>query len=174
MEKVAYQMKRAHWKVTWVAIRLFERRAVDWKEPVLLEMTPARLDILYLIQQRLAWAGSGKGPMPAMALGDIIKKLGLHPSTISKCVKRMAQLGLVTRGQSPVDARQTIVKLTPWGLEGLDAAFRVIEGLSEDLFHLSRLFGTRLASLAERARRYAYLYGSRAVELWDIDYVDTG
>ncbi len=174
MERLPYWTKRAHWKVTYTAIHHFEDEAVRIGQPVLLLMTPARLDILHVIDQRLAWTKQRPGHRPVMLLGDIVQRLGLHPSTISKCVARMEQLGLVTRSRSDDDLRRTVVTVTTLGLQGLAVVFSVLGSLQEELRQFSSRMGDRLMGLADRMLRYAREFGSPAVDLWAAEYVDTG
>ena len=90
MESTTYQAKRAHWGMTWFAIRRFRAVAIAEKKPELEHMTPARFDILYLIEQRYPWVERVSGePYPQMQMSEIIDRLGLSSSTISKTVTGM-------------------------------------------------------------------------------------
>lgn len=57
MNALTYEVKRAHWRGTWHAIRSFRARAKMIGAPMLRHMTPARFDILYIApddEQRFA------------------------------------------------------------------------------------------------------------------------
>jgi len=47
--------------------------------------------------------------------GDLIKTLGLDPSTVTKMLQRLEQSGFVTRSPSPTDRRAVVVNTTRAG-----------------------------------------------------------
>ena len=114
MESVPYQAKRAHWGMTWFAIKAFRAAAVEQAKTELAHMTPARFDILFLIEQRY-YGPRVSGVHPKMHLSEITERLGLSASTISKTVTGMVKHGLVQRFDDHVDARRVLVALTDFG-----------------------------------------------------------
>ena len=121
MERVSYELKRAHWAVNSLAMREFKK---DLKAiPALEWMTPARYDIMHAIAERFWWerpAGKRSMPNATMPMGDLIRLLGLHPSTVSKMIKRMKVLKLVTTKRRENDERQVLISFAEAGW----AAFR--------------------------------------------------
>jgi len=107
MHPVSFAFKRGHIRAT-VAHR-------DFLRPF--EITPARFDALYIVR----WHGG------SCYQSDIWQELDLHPSTISKMLKSMEQLGLIVRerqiGQL-IDCRQVTVMLTR---KGFDTVVKVIK-----------------------------------------------
>lgn len=94
-------------------------------------MTPARFDLLCLLRQpgivmdkRFArrakkrpkareWPGRDHAEME---FAQIVKRLGLHPSTVSKMVKRLREMGWVKVMRLKADRRTKIVACTDLGL----------------------------------------------------------
>lgn len=74
---------------------------------------------------------------------DLIKILGLDPSTVTKMLQRLEQAGFVTRKPSPRDRRAVVVSATRAGLALRDRvrqAWRDLEqvtasGFTEDEYH---------------------------------------
>ncbi len=109
MHAISFQLKRAHLVTT-----RFAQRAVEDIEG----MTPARYDVLALIRQkgiRAGWPQSNL--LNSMAQRDIVRWLGLHPSTASIMLKKMEQLGWITRERDKHngDNRVRLVTMTELG-----------------------------------------------------------
>ena len=135
MDFVAYEFKRAHWSMSSTAKREFDRLAetvealqVVVGDRVLPVMTPARYDIMHAIAERFWWDRKpGKRDLPnaTMPMRDLVKMLGLHPSTISKTVALMRLRKLVVTSRSEIDKRQVLVSLTQAGWNALREARKV-------------------------------------------------
>ena len=89
---------------------------------------------------------------------DVADTLGLHKSTMSRNIAVLERLGLVTREQSPEDARARILTITEPGQGSLDAAIsarraRVSSILGQwsgnDVRDLARLLGQLNDDLAQ-------------------------
>lgn len=78
MHDLGFRFKRAHLK----AVAFGKKKLRKW------ELSPARFDILYVVQQ-----GRSYGVLQSR----IWDTLGLHKSTISKMCKRLEELGFITR-----------------------------------------------------------------------------
>jgi len=150
MESVAYQAKRTHWGITWFAIRKFRAAAVDESRPrpELEHMTPARFDIMHLIELRYPYPqAAGEWRIhPRMEMRDIIDRLGLTPSTISKTLSGMVKRGLVERFDTAADGRRVVVALTDWGAKAYDAALAMLRTdrlLREQLERILTTLGSR-------------------------------
>jgi len=80
-----------------------------------------------------------------MHMSDLVERLGLVPSTISKTVTGMVKRGYVVRSDDPVDGRRVLVTLTEWGAKAYRAALAM---LREDGF-LREQLGRVLTTLDE-------------------------
>lgn len=105
-------------------------------------MTPARFDLLCLMRQpaialqemsRESYEAHG-GPWPGrdeaiMTQRAIVRRLALHPSTVSKLVKRLREMGWVKVTRDYDDKRVKVVEATPLGLRRIwEAMRRVFRG----------------------------------------------
>lgn len=101
------------------------RRPEDPDFDGVLDMTPARFDILYLvhgIERGHPWL-----PRSHRIEQRVIRaKLGLSGATISKAIKRLVELGLVESGYSGGDRRCKVVWLTDEGLQRIRQALHVV------------------------------------------------
>jgi DNA-binding MarR family transcriptional regulator len=82
-------------------------------------LTPARFDLLYVVHE----ASHGFIPQKELTV-----RLGLHPSTVSKMLTRLEELGLASREYSPDDGRERDVYLTPAGRELISRAIAEVFG----------------------------------------------
>lgn len=91
----------------------------------------------------------------ALKVGELGRRAGLEPSTMTGLLDRMARDGLVERRADPSDRRAQRVHLTTTGREARDPVSRVVnrtldrmlEGVSgEDLAHLKDTLKRLLAS----------------------------
>src|SRR5689334_23124190 len=109
MHGVTFQTKRAHLQAV-----AFGKRVVESIE----DMTPARFDLLYAIRSAKAGFSSW-----TLAQKDLWKTLGLHPSTVSKMLKRLRGLNWLTNDQvDDGDGRTKLVVLTELGAQVIDEA----------------------------------------------------
>lgn len=72
--------------------------------PVLEELTPGQLRALVILRSQ-----------GAQRAGVLAGTLGVHPSTFTRTVDRLAAGGWVTRSENPDSRREVIVELTPRG-----------------------------------------------------------
>ena len=54
--------------------------------------------------------------------GDLAKEMGVSTARIAALLKTMDKEGLISRCNSPQDARRTIVKITPAGIQWINEA----------------------------------------------------
>jgi DNA-binding MarR family transcriptional regulator len=133
MHAVTFQIKRAHLRGV-----IFGRKAVEKKLP---DMTPARFDLLYAIRKDSADALVTRLCGYASRQDLIWKALGLHPSTVSKMIKRLVQLGwLRVERRAPEDERTNVVYMTKDGVRVLQRAMRIIFRQRIHLKHFEDLF----------------------------------
>ena len=78
MHDLSFRFKRAHLQ----AVALAKKKLRKWK------LSPARFDVLYVVQQGRAYG---------VLQSRIWDTLGLHKSTISKMCKRLEELGFIKR-----------------------------------------------------------------------------
>ena len=81
--------------------------------PVLEEITPGQLRALVIL--------SSQG---AQRAGVLASMLGVHPSTFTRTVDRLAAGGWVTRSENPDSRREVLVELTPRGERAVAAVTR--------------------------------------------------
>ena len=60
------------------------------------------------------------GRFPELSPGEVADILHLHPSTLTGILKRLEERSLLVRRPDPVDARRSLLRLTPKG-RGVDA-----------------------------------------------------
>src|SRR5262245_11093539 len=114
MHPIGFQLKRAHLSAVGAGRRLLQDVP---------DMTPARFDILYLIHKtpRLMRSFGYKADQVT-----IVQRLGLSRATISRMLKRLEELGLVTRERCHNDARRKLVTLTEAGIQRIRAALHIV------------------------------------------------
>ena len=81
--------------------------------PVLEEVTPGQLRALVVL-----------GSQGAQRAGVLAGMLGVHPSTFTRTVDRLAAGGWVTRSENPDSRREVLVELTPRGERAVAAVGR--------------------------------------------------
>jgi DNA-binding MarR family transcriptional regulator len=81
--------------------------------PVLEEITPGQLRALVIL-----------GSQGAQRAGVLAGMLGVHPSTFTRTVDRLAAGGWVTRSENPDSRREVLVELTPRGERAVAAVTR--------------------------------------------------
>jgi DNA-binding MarR family transcriptional regulator len=120
MHSISFLLKRCHLKVT-----AFAKEAVRSVK----DMTPLRFDVLCFARQRWIQFDPCRTPRGLTTQRAITRALGLHPSTISKLLKRLEELGWITRFPDYVDPRVKGVELTPLGVrKAWEAMRRVFRG----------------------------------------------
>ncbi|HEY6796713.1 MAG TPA: MarR family transcriptional regulator [Kineosporiaceae bacterium] len=81
--------------------------------PVLEEITPGQLRALVIL-----------GSQGAQRAGVLASMLGVHPSTFTRTVDRLAAGGWVTRSENPDSRREVLVELTARGERAVAAVTR--------------------------------------------------
>ena len=194
MNPLTYETKRAHWNATWYGIRLFRKRAVLLDEPMLLDMTPARFDVLYATWMQHAFEHEraqelGFHHERQIPMADLRRNLGLAGSTISRLAHALEVLKFVRVVRDPVDRRRVSVVLTDRGIQALQLGIECItaelggvrghierfvhrhasDGLSQEgrPIDVRHRVLDRLCTIIDRQRAFAYYLGSRALPIYD-------
>lgn len=154
MSPWSFQHKHCHLAMTALGRRVFREDAIEAGigsrrirhalQVFVDRMTPARFDFLYAISLE------GK----RCTLRQLRKHLGLHPSTISKMAKRLAQLGFVRRYGDDWDRRRVYVQFTRMGRKAFKRAFRVVFDQAVVPGVFARLFRTEDARLMHFEQSY--------------------
>jgi DNA-binding MarR family transcriptional regulator len=55
------------------------------------------------------------GLAPGLSAGALARILHVHPSTLTGILQRLWKQGVITRAADPVDARRSVLRLTPRG-----------------------------------------------------------
>lgn len=134
MHAIYFWAKRLHLMTNATGQRVLSRIA---KVP---DMTPARFDLMCLLRTPWILGHLGdprrqkNGPgfyrsRAAMAQSGLICRLGLHPSTVSKMLKRLREMGWVRVERDYEDGRAKLVYATELGLRRIwQAMSRVFRG----------------------------------------------
>ena len=147
MHAISYQLKRAHLLDVGMGQRIFDgtKPQDDPDFDGVVDMTPARFDILYLVlgreRQTNEWRHS-------IAMMELTRRLGLSRATISRSIKRMGQLGLVTCSLAAFSRRNKVVTLTEAGLARIQKAIDLIIGEGRVATHYAD-FVRRRASVSK-------------------------
>lgn len=192
MHDFSYSVKRTHWKITWWAIKLFQRMAKKFRVPELADMTPARFDLLMVMWQLPPWMRRDPERVYGASLAVLTEKLGVHPTTISRCVKGLVTYGFAVVRRDPKDKRSKAAYMTKLGRKVLGAAMDALYGRDHAFLHAHALFALEapqgrtietfsfrnrrvnaaLLALGRRLRRCAREHGSCAYPIYDPDFVD--
>jgi DNA-binding MarR family transcriptional regulator len=114
-------------------------------------LTPARYDMLYAINGEVPGDDDLDGEITSQ--DDLPGILGVHKSVVSRMLRSLEQLGLVTRRRCPADGRQRWVELTEAGIDRLRDAARCLARASRRLLCMAICFGRyRYRKRAERFR----------------------
>ena len=188
-----YEIKRAHWGMTGWARERFLLSAEELKAFCLRDMTAARYDIMMVMMQRPRWLPVRDHEVYEMHFSMLVRKLGLDPSTISKCLKRLVELKWVTRHVDETDRRRCLFRLTWQGEYAIGMARAVLFGALDEAFftaneafaqgaawdetRLRRWVGEHhednmLIGFGQRVRQCAQVHGSRAWPIYDPDFDD--
>jgi DNA-binding MarR family transcriptional regulator len=168
MHALSFGFKRAHWS----AVRVGKQVLADIEG-----MTPARFDLVYLIR---------RVPLdePLMAAGmtqdALWRALGVHPSTVSKMLTRLLDMGWVSRSRFPLDRRTWFIRLTDLGLRKVWQAMRILFRGRPLLRAYERLFPTgpfghvvaRIHRLVMTLKAVAYTFGDRSNAWFDYGCAD--
>jgi DNA-binding MarR family transcriptional regulator len=100
-------------EATMCAARALLGIVVKSLAPVLEEITPGQLRALVIL--------SSQG---AQRAGVLAGMLGVHPSTFTRTVDRLAAGGWVTRSENPDSRREVLVELTPRGEQAVASVLR--------------------------------------------------
>jgi len=80
---------------------------------------------------------------------DLANAVGLTASAVTRALKPLEKIGLVTTQKSDRDARQSLAVITPAGLELLDDAQGVLHDLFKQLF-INTLNADQIAEFQQR------------------------
>lgn len=194
MNSLPYEVKRAHWRGTWHAIRKFRAQATKIGQPMLRELTPARFDILY-VAWRADWRDHERRRqlgLPiverAVPMADLRRLLGLAGSTISRTVHRLQELGYVRVIPAETDRRAVVVVLTWRGARLLRMGVQCVlqrngmrdcivqhvmthDGIASDAPRAHERMLASLGAHVDRWRSYARFFWCEATPIYDPRFV---
>lgn len=110
---MSYLQKRQHLSAVALGRTMFAR---------VLDMTPARFDILHLVYQK----GRGKDLTDTdnwLPLAALRRRLGLRRQTVFQIVERLVELGILQKRPDPDDRRRRILALTDAGIARVHRAY---------------------------------------------------
>jgi DNA-binding MarR family transcriptional regulator len=108
----------------------------------------------YIGQDELLMVVDEKGT----SVSSIADLLSVRPSTVSKMMDRLVDKGLMERIGDGKDARRTLARITPDGIEARKQVMQVREELEEDL---ARSLGNHAPSIAANLDECASLLQGR-------------
>jgi DNA-binding MarR family transcriptional regulator len=109
------------------------------------------------------WALKLVSQHPGLALGDLSRKMYLHPSTVTGVIDRLESKGYVVRDRDAADRRVVKVQLTPAG-QGLAAkAPNPVQG--KMIHGLMKLSENELNVIYESVKRLAEIAEAENVEV---------
>lgn len=136
MNPLTFRFKRAHWSAVKFGMRMFrgtkEPGAPDFDGVV--DMTPARFDILYVIHSNVGWRRG------VMGMPELRRALGLSRATISRAITRLVELGLVTKRRA--NGRSKTITLTRDGVARIRRALYLVFTGRHLSRHLRHFFAT--------------------------------
>ena len=97
------------------ALRLLREMRLSLPHPFFCEMDRTRKGKGFI----LAYLEEANSEVLA---GDLAKEMGVSTARIAALLKTMEKEGLISRCNSPQDARRTIVKITPAGIQWINEA----------------------------------------------------
>ena len=148
MHAINFALKRAHLCTVSVGQRMMNL--------VVPQMTPARFDLLYYIRRGSIIAGTERLAPGTRKQRDIVRTLGLHKTTVAKMIRRLEEMGWLTRKRDYADRRIKLVSLTKKGLRAIGDAMRFVfrrRALAKPYDRIARLFDLPLAKAEELVRR---------------------
>lgn len=180
MHQLSFQCKRAHLAAVAFGRRIFEgTKAPDDPDfDGVKDMTPARFDILFLVHGQ--FSREWRFMEGSLAMTTLRRRLGLSRATISKAVKRLIELGLLTAEQ--LDGRSKVVRLTKEGFARIRHAMHLVFSGRVLARHYRHFFadyivapGARLAARIDFALHEAwwrlFLMGRHLGDTSDIVYL---
>ena len=109
------------------------------------------------------WALKIVSQHAGLPLGDLSRKMYLHPSTVTGVVDRLEDKGYVVRDRDSVDRRVVRVKLTPAGQDLAAKAPNPIQG--KMIYGLMKLSENELNIIYESVRRLAEMAEAENVKV---------
>jgi MarR family transcriptional regulator, organic hydroperoxide resistance regulator len=109
------------------------------------------------------WALKTISEHGALPLGQLSKKMYLHPSTVTGVVDRLENKGYVMRGRDATDRRIVTVSLTATGQEVVKTAPHPVQG--KMIYGLRKLNGDELHVIYESVRKLAEIVEADNVEV---------
>ncbi len=109
------------------------------------------------------WALKIVSQHPGLPLGDLSRKMYLHPSTVTGVIDRLESKGYVVRDRDSVDRRVVKVKLTPAGQDLAAKAPNPIQG--KMIYGLMKLSENELNTIYESVKRLAEIAEAENVEV---------
>lgn len=98
-----------------------------------------------------------------LSLGELTKKMYLHPSTITGVVDRLEKKGYVSRGRGQGDRRVTNVQLTPQGKKLVKRAPNPVQG--KMIYGLRRLKKKKLNSIYDSVNKLVEIMEAQHVKV---------
>lgn len=137
MHAITFELKRAHLRGVAFGSSVIKKRVKG--------MTPARFDLMYAIRVAFLMPGGRRWPIATTELqATIRRRLGLHPSTVSKMIKRLVEMGwLEKQGKFCLDRRVNVIALTELGMRKIVKAMRIVFQMRPHMKHFEDLFRCR-------------------------------
>ena len=109
------------------------------------------------------WALKTVAANGSLSLGELSKKMYLHPSTISGVVDRLEKKGFVVRDRGQEDRRVVKVQLTPQGKKIVAKAPNPIQG--KMIYGLNRLKKRELTSIYDAVKELVEIVEAQNVKV---------
>ena len=109
------------------------------------------------------WALKTVAANGSLSLGELSKKMYLHPSTISGVVDRLEKKGFVVRDRGQEDRRVVKVQLTPQGKRIVAKAPNPIQG--KMIYGLNRLKKRELTSIYDAVKELVEIVEAQNVKV---------
>jgi len=109
------------------------------------------------------WALKTVAANGSLSLGELSKKMYLHPSTISGVVDRLEKKGFVVRDRGQEDRRVVKVQLTPQGKKIVAKAPNPIQG--KMIYGLNRLKKRELTSIYDAVKELVKIVEAQNVKV---------
>ncbi len=109
------------------------------------------------------WALKTVAANGSLSLGELSKKMYLHPSTISGVVDRLEKKGFVVRDRGQEDRRVVKVQLTPRGKKIVAKAPNPIQG--KMIYGLNRLKKKELTSIYDAVKELVEIVEAQNVKV---------
>jgi DNA-binding MarR family transcriptional regulator len=109
------------------------------------------------------WALKTISQSGKLSLGELTKKMYLHPSTITGVVDRLEKKGYVSRDRGQGDRRVTHVQLTPQGKKLVKRAPNPVQG--KMIYGLRRLEKNKLNSIYDSVNKLVEIMEAQHVKV---------